>query len=564
MSSIKINEDIRRWPEGATVYQIYPRSFQDSNDDGVGDLPGIISRLDYLVSLGVNAIWLSPFYPSPMADFGYDVSDYCNIDPIFGNMKDFKKLLVECEKRQIKLIIDLVPNHTSDEHIWFKESRKSKQNLFNDWYIWKDGIFDNEHHSIKPPNNWLDALTGESAWQWDVVRKQFYLHSFDVRQPDLNWSNPKVREAIKNVMRYWLNLGVDGFRIDAVYWLAKEPLFSDDDVNPHFIPGKDPQYESLLHNNSRGWPVVYAYLAEMAEVLKEPLFNDKHRFMVTEAYPEGSNPLADYMTFYVGMDPLVAAPFNFECLSMPWDANSWRRFLTSFHTALGTFNKHCVASYAFGNHDKPRLASRLGEKQAKCAAVLLMTLPGMIFIYYGEELGMKNVYIAPDRVVDPAAKNDPENGQGRDPSRTPMQWANSKNAGFTESDDTWLPLSTDFADYNVEDETKDLSSSLAIYRSLGKLRREAPALRYGAIDILEAGSKHVLAYRRHLGEDNAYITLINFSDKLVLFECEYEMLDQVISTFGGNRFSKNARKGSGMKLRPHEAVVFLAEPSFGE
>jgi alpha-glucosidase len=390
----------RRWTEGALVYHIYPRSFQDSNGDGVGDLQGIISRLDYVKSLGVNAIWLSPFYPSPMADFGYDVSDYCNVDPLFGTLDDFKQLLIAAEQLDIRVMIDLVPNHTSDEHEWFRQSRTSKHNHYSDWYVWRDGkqpkstTTESASRLREPteqvqlpqlsqlPNNWRDALTGGPAWEWCPERQQYYLHSFDVRQPDLNWSNPAVRAAIRDVMRFWLDLGVDGFRVDAVYWLAKEPLLNDDPGNSDYVEGEDQPYQALRHDNSRGWPAVYAYLSEMADVLHEDAYKDKQRFMVTEAYPEGHNPLVEYLNFYIGMDPQVAAPFNFEGLSMPWQASDWRKFLRSFHGALDQIDPHCVPSYAFGNHDQPRIGSRLGDASARAAAVLLLTLPGMVFLYY--------------------------------------------------------------------------------------------------------------------------------------------------------------------------------------
>ena len=359
-----------RWSEGAIVYQIYPRSFQDSNGDGIGDLPGIISRLDYVKELGVNTIWLSPFYPSPMADFGYDVADYCDVDPVFGTMDDFEQLLKETHKRGMQLIIDFVPNHTSDEHPWFQASVASREGKYADWYIWRDGKVDQNGKHV-PPNNWLDVLNGNSAWEWNDTRGQYYLHSFHKRQPDLNWSNHSVRAAMKKAMRFWLDKGVDGFRVDAVYWMSKDPLLTDDDPNPNYHPRFDLPYHALRHNNSCGWPVVYAYLSEMADVLQEDAyrdhqrFADRQRFMITEAYPENNHPIAAYMSFYVGMDPHVAAPFNFEGLELPWEAAPWRRFLRRFHQALLQFSPACIASYAFGNHDKPRLASRMGPEAAR-------------------------------------------------------------------------------------------------------------------------------------------------------------------------------------------------------
>lgn len=510
MSTLNDASQQKRWPEGAIVYHIYPRSLQDSNGDGVGDLPGITQRLAYIRSLGVNAIWLSPFYPSPMADFGYDVADYCNVDPIFGTLDDFKTLLDETHKKDMKLIIDLVPNHTSDAHEWFEESRKSKDNTYADWYVWRDAHPDSTPDHLLPPNNWRDVLTGGPAWEWVPERNQFYLHSFDVRQPDLNWANHQVRDAIKDAMRFWLDMGVDGFRVDAVYWMAKEPLLSDDDINPDYVEGEDLKYDAVMHNNSRGWPVVYAYLAEMAEVLKEEKYRDSLRFMVTEAYPERHNPIAAYMTFYVGMDPEVAAPFNFEGLSLPWEAGAWRKFLKSFHHALEHFDPMCVASYAFGNHDQPRIASRLGEPAARSAGVMLLTLPGMAFIYYGDEIGMTNVAIPPEYVQDPAAKGDPKDGIGRDPERTPMQWTSGKNAGFSDGDKTWLPLAPDYTERNVAAQDKDPHSFLSIYRQLGTLRGTSPALKSGDIAVLDVDNPNVLAYLR-TADNESYVVLVNFS-----------------------------------------------------
>src|SRR6185312_12642978 len=263
------DQTTHRWPEGAVVYQIYPRSFYDANGDGIGDISGITVKLDYLKDLGVNAIWLSPFYTSPMADFGYDVADYCDVDPIFGQLSDMDVLLAEAHKRGIKIIVDLVPNHSSDEHKWFHQSRQSREDPYSDWYIWRDPKGHDKQGKPIPPNNWVEHFSGGSAWEWEPSRQQFYLHLFDVKQPDLNWANEEVREAIKSVMRFWLDKGVDGFRVDAVVYMAKDPLFRDEPPNPHYKPGVNHPFEALQHVNIRSWPPLYAYLSEMAAVLKE-------------------------------------------------------------------------------------------------------------------------------------------------------------------------------------------------------------------------------------------------------------------------------------------------------
>jgi alpha-glucosidase len=552
-----------RWMDGAIVYHIYPRSLQDSNGDGIGDLQGIIQRLDYLKDLGVNAIWLSPFYLSPMADFGYDVADYCAVDPMFGTLDDFKQLQQEASARNIKIIIDLVPNHTSDEHVWFQQSKQSRENDYADWYIWRDPRPGSELGTPLPPNNWLDALTGRSSWEWVEERQQFYLHSFHAKQPDLNWSNPDVREAIKQAMRYWLDLGVSGFRVDAVYWMAKDPLMRDDAPAADYIENEDGPYESLRHNNSCGWPAVYAYLSEMAQVLKEEPYLDEARFMVTEAYPERHNAVAAYLNFYMGVDRDVAAPFNFEGVSLPWEADAWHRFLKTFHATLDAFGPNCVASYAFGNHDMSRLASRIGEQNARSAAVMLLTLPGMSFIYYGEELGMQNVAIPADQVQDPAALGDPAKGQGRDPERTPMQWTAELNGGFT-TGKPWLPLSEDAASRNVAVQSDDPASSLSLYRRLGQLRNKSEALRYGGIDVLDLATPHILGYVRRNGNEH-YLVLVNFDDseQVVDFGTDYELHTRLISSSDNLVAAANEAQGPRIPaaagrvlLLPHEAVVY--------
>lgn len=547
-----------RWPEGAIVYHIYPRSLQDSNGDGIGDLQGVISRLDYLKTLSVGAIWLSPFYPSPMADFGYDVADYLDVDPQFGTLSDFDELLAEAHKRDIKVIIDLVPNHTSDEHEWFKESRKSKDNPYSEWYIWQNPLGFEQDGTPIPPNNWLDEFTGQSVWEWDEERWQFYLHSYHKKQPDLNWSNPAVREAFMEGMRFWLKKGVDGFRVDAVYWMGKDPLFTDDPINPNYIAGSDDLNKRVIPHNSRGWPFIYAYLGEMADVLKEEQFSDTLRFMITEAYPETHNPLESYLAFYIAVDPRVAAPFNFEGITLEWSAVAWHHFLRSFHTALSRFNPLCVPSYAFGNHDNARLVDRLGSiEAARSAAVLLLTLPGLAFIYNGEEIGMHNVDIPPEMVQDPQAVRDPHNPAGRDIARTPMQWTPGKQAGFTEGDTTWLPIADDYTSVNVETLSKDPNSILSLYRTLGAMRTGSPALQHGQLKTLKTYNKDVLGYLR-FDEDEAYLVLINFSNRDATCYLLETSRKKLVSSASAT--SKATETGEEIVLAPHEAVVFSVDP----
>lgn len=537
------------------MYQVYPRSFQDSNGDGIGDLAGIVNRLDYLETLGVSAIWISPFYPSPMADFGYDVSEYCNVDPLFGTLDDFRLLLTEIRKRGMRLIIDFVPNHTSIEHEWFKASASSRDSEYADWYIWKDPHPDSSLEAPLPPNNWLDALTGQSAWEWNETREQYYLHSFHKGQPDLNWENKEVRVAMHDAMRFWLDLGVDGFRMDAVYWLAKDPSFRDDPLNPEYVEGTDNFYDRLHHTNSSGWPALYTYLAEMAEVLSDDAYGERQPFMVTEAYPAGHNPVQAYMAFYEGVNPEVAAPFNFEGLSLPWEAVPWRTFLRSFHAALDEHDSCCLASYAFGNHDKPRLASRFGDIIARSAATMQLTLPGMIFIYYGEELGMTNGIIPPDKVMDPGATGDPE-AVGRDPERTPMQWTAGTFAGFS-GVDPWLPVAANYTTRNVHLESEDESSFLSLYTHLIKLRKTYPCLSHGTITVLDTGYPAVLAYLRTF-EDKTCLVAINFSAEEISCEFPVQLSQELASS--ASITPAGSPVGAVVELAPYESKVFDVSP----
>jgi alpha-glucosidase len=542
-----------RWPEGAIVYQIYPRSFKDSNGDGIGDIPGIVEKLDYLKDLGVNAIWLSPFYPSPMADFGYDVADYCDIDPIFGTLSDMDELLAAAHKRTIKIIIDLVPNHTSDEHEWFRQSRQSREDPYSDWYIWHDPKGHDKKGQPLPPNNWVNVFSGESAWQWEPARQQFYLHSFHQGQPDLNWSNPKVREAIKDAMRFWLEKGVDGFRVDAVPFMAKDPELRDDPKNPHFKKGHNP-YGALEHVNSNGWPAVHAYLNEMASVLKEPQYQQAERFMVTEGYPRTADTIGEYLSYYEGMDPQVAAPFNFEGLNLPWEAEPWRAFLSRFHTALDEFSPLCVPSYAFGNHDQWRIVSRLGEDAARSAAVLLLTLPGMSFIYNGDEIGMKNGVIPPEFIQDPGAAG----GDGRDPERTPLQWGPGTNADFTTAHTPWLPVTDNYKTHNVESELKDPASFLSLYRQLGTLRNGSKALRYGAFQVLDTGDADILGYCRTYEQEKQTV-FINFTSEPHTVTLDKAPAPGTFVLSSRPEAKITEIQGNKVQLRPHEAVVLTVE-----
>jgi alpha-glucosidase len=485
------------WWQRCVFYQIYPRSFQDSDGDGVGDLRGIIDRLPYLRRLGVDAIWLSPIYPSPMADFGYDISDYTGIDPIFGTMAEFDALIEAAHGHGMRLILDLVPNHTSDQHPWFLESRSSRANPKRNWYIWRDPSQDGG-----PPNNWLSEFGG-SAWQYDPTCGQYYYHAFLAQQPDLNWRNPAVRRAMYDVMRFWLRKGVDGFRVDVIWHLIKDDQFRNNPPNPNFRKGQPPhQVLSPVHTTDR--PEILDIVAEMRRVTDE----FENRVLIGEVYL----PLERLVSYY-GKDLLGAQmPFNFALLFATWNAPNIESIVAEYERALP---KGAWPNWVLGNHDCPRVASRVGREQARIAAMLLLTLRGTPTLYYGDEIGMRQVQIAPAQIRDPFEKNVPGIGVGRDGCRTPMQWDTSSNAGFS-TVAPWLPLAEDSTHENVRNLEADETSILNLYKTLIALRRNSPSLIRGAYLPISADND-LLIYRRGTG-DSSLVVVLNFAADPVSLE----------------------------------------------
>lgn len=502
---------------GMVVYQIYPRSFKDSNNDGVGDLAGIIEKLDYLRTLGADAVWICPFYPSPMVDFGYDVQDYQNVDPQFGTLADFDLLISEAHKRNIRVIIDLVFNHTSDQHSWFVESKSGRENPKRDWYVWRDGKADST-----PPNNWLSVFGG-SAWEYDPQTGQYYLHSFAKQQPDLNWDNPEVRQAMQAVMKFWLGKGVDGFRMDAVDFFAKDKALRDDPVNPTFQAGVDLPYDSLLHIYSKRQYRLFHYLQEMADILLQT----PGRFMFLEARPHAQPDLAWYQEYYDHVDPRVTAPFNLQFVNKGWDIGAFKDSINDFQAILSPGD---TPVYVLGNHDCKRVATRFGSRATFAAAVLQLTLPGVAVVYYGEELGMRNLFIESKEAQDIMEKGVPGAGFNRDPSRSPMQWSAEPNAGFSTAK-PWLPVNEDYLQINVEHEAKDPASLLSLYRWLSAFRHRSAAIRQGNYVPLELHHPQAFGFMRTLGKERL-ATVINFSPKDVI---PLEVRDDLIfSTHGPN------------------------------
>ncbi|MDQ2671018.1 MAG: alpha-amylase family glycosyl hydrolase [Gemmatimonadota bacterium] len=482
--------DLTWWQRGI-IYQVYPRSFQDSNGDGVGDLRGITARLDYLVWLGIDAVWISPIYPSPMADFGYDVSDYTGIHPLFGTLEDFDRLIEAAHARGLRVILDFVPNHTSVEHPWFVASRSSRTSPKRDWYIWADPAPDGG-----PPTNW-ESVFGGSAWELDATTGQYYYHAYLREQPDLNWRNPAVRDAMHDVLRFWLRRGVDGFRVDVIWHLIKDAELRDNPPNPDYCDGM-PSYRRCLATYTTDRPEVHELIAGMRRVIDE--WPD--RVMIGEIYL----PIQRLVLYY-GTDGLGAhLPFNFQLIELPWDAETIGEAVASYECALPPYG---WPNWVLGNHDKHRVATRVGPAQAPVAAMLLLTLRGTPTIYYGDELGTQDVAIPPELVQDPWERNVPGLGLGRDPVRTPMQWDATQYAGFSTAA-PWLPLAPDFATRNVEVQRADPDSVLSLYRRLIELRRSEPALLSGEWRLLHAGDG-VLAYERR-GTDRFAVLLNLRSD----------------------------------------------------
>jgi alpha-glucosidase len=526
------------WWQTAVIYQIYPRSFQDADGDGVGDLAGMRRRLPYLSELGVDAIWISPIFPSPMADFGYDISDYTGIDPLFGTLAEFDALLAEAHAAGLKVLLDLVPNHTSDRHPWFAESRASRQSARRDWYLWRDPA-----PGGGPPNNWRSSFGG-SAWELDPRTGQYYYHAFLAAQPDLNWRNPEVRAAMHEVMRFWLRRGVDGFRVDVIWHLLKDDQFRDNPPNPAYGPGQPPHH-AVLPIHTTDLPEVHEVIAGLRRVLDE--FPD--RLLIGEIYL----PFDRLVTYYGRDLDGAQLPFNFALLEAPWRARDIARLVDDYEAALppGSW-----PNWVLGNHDRPRIVGRVGPEQARIAAMLLLTLRGTPTIYYGDEIGMPQVPIPPDRVRDPFERNVPGIGCGRDGARTPMQWDATPHAGFS-TVEPWLPVAAGYARDNVERERREPGSMLDLYRRLIAARRRSPALRVGAYRPIVASGDLLLFVREAPGE--RMLVALNLGDgTLPVAFPEGHLCGEIVVSSGADRDGSVSR--GEIVLRGNEGVVMTLGP----
>ncbi len=503
------------WHQTGIIYQIYPRSFADSNGDGIGDLNGITARLDYLAELGIDAIWLSPFYPSPDADFGYDVSDYCAVDPKYGDLADFDRLLDAAHARSIRVVLDLVLNHTSEQHPWFIESRASRDNPRRDWYLWRDPA-----PGGGPPNNW-QSVFGGSAWEWDAATGQYYYHMFCKEQPDLNWRNPAARSALLDVFRFWLVRGVDGFRLDVFDVYFKHPRFLD---NPPALGLPGYSFSRQKHLYDCGQPELIPLLQEIRALLDAYSSPGCERYAVGETFGPGAETAARYC----GPDRLQAA-FNFELLNAPWSA---LRMMTAIQRWEHLLDDRAWPNYVLNNHDAIRSATRYhalishpqfsalrlgaGEDDArlKVAAVLLLTLRGTPFLYYGEEIGMRDLPIRRrEEVQDPLGKRFWPLIKGRDGCRAPMQWEPGPTAGFTAPGARpWLPIHPDAQRRNLAAQRTNSRSLFNTYRQVIALRRTAPALTGGMFQPLTYGTRYLLAYLRQTSQQTVLVAL-NFSHR---------------------------------------------------
>ncbi len=507
-NSFQTNPD---WWKNAVIYEIYPRSFQDSNGDGIGDLNGITSRLDYLQALGINAVWLTPIYPSPQVDFGYDISDYTAIDPKYGTLNDFDRLVTEARKHNIGIIMDLVLNHTSDKHPWFKESASSRTNPKADWYVWRDPKMVNGHR--EPPNNWI-SLFGHSAWQWDPARKQYYYHRFYVQQPDLNWNNPEVRKAMYDVERFWIQRGVAGFRLDAITSLFEDPSFSDED----YVLGPD------------GKPLINAYgdkevntdktddLPEVNDVLRElrQVENETHErkvILIGETYLRS---IDDLSKMYGAHNDELDLPMDMQVgFINHFDVSLFRKRIDEAETKIGGNQP----LFVFDNHDNPRwdryVSADHKDDVGRVIATLLFASRDTAMMYYGDEIGMATT--PPTRkedVKDPIGITGWPKEKGRDGERTPMQWNDGPNAGFSPSGvKTWLPIPPSYEQINVTAEEREPDSMLHWYQQIIALKKQDPALHDGAETMLNTSDEHVLSWLRKSSNGEAVVVACNFTEQ---------------------------------------------------
>jgi alpha-glucosidase len=492
------------WWRDGVIYQIYIRSFYDSNGDGIGDLNGIRQKLDYLVDLGVDALWLTPIFESPDVDFGYDVSDYYTIHPKFGGMQDLENLLNEAHNKGLRIILDMVLNHTSDQHKWFQQSRQSRNNPYSDWYLWRDPSTQGGS-----PNNW-QSMTGGSGWEYVPERGQFYFHMYYPEQPGLNWRNPEVRQAMLDIFRFWLDKGVDGYRLDVVNVYFKDSLFRS---NPRKFGLRPFDQQKHIHDTDQ--PEMMPLLHELRTILDEK----PERYFVGEPFIAIS-PLDFFFTGNAEISARYCSQqmlhqlFCFDFLHCTWRAKKFKRAILDWDNAL---QGRGWPTYVLSNHDNPRPATRYcyaeNDERLKLAAVMFLTLRGTPYIYYGDEIGMRDIQLSRSQIQDPVGKKYWPFYKGRDACRSPMQWTGLKNSGFSEGN-PWLPVHPNYQNRNVRAQLRDPDSLINLYKKLVKLRRQHPVLINGNLSFINDLPNNVLIYQRKDKSDTAMI-LLNFSNHAI-------------------------------------------------
>jgi len=522
----------RPWWQQAVFYEVWVRSFFDSNGDGVGDLQGLLTKLDHVDTLGAEAVWLSPIFPSPWADAGYDISDFRGVDPRLGTLEHFDRLVEEAHRRGIRIVLDWPINHTSDQHRWFEEARSGRDARYRDWYVWADPKPDGA-----PPNNWLSVFGG-SAWTLDEETGQYYFHAFLPQQPDLNWRNPAVRTAMHDAMRFWLARGVDGFRVDAVDMLLENPDLPDNPPNPRFEPGGPPD-AAVFQAHNRSQPGLHEHIAALRRICDE--FGD--RVLIGEVYTSLDNLVSYYGT---SARPELHLPLNPELLlRQQWNAEEVARTIARY---LDVVSSHGWPSWAWTNHDFHRLGSRATPDELRVAAMLLLTLRGTPFIYYGEELGMRDVWVPPELVEDPQGRTQPS--RNRDSARTPMQWNDRSQAGFTNGT-PYFPVADDYRRINVASQERDPRSLLILHRRLITLRRAEPALREGLQTQLQRRGE-LLFFRRELQDRCLVVLNMSGGDQLFTFR-ELGSDARVLLSTSLDRDDECCRQE--VRLRGHEGLI---------
>jgi alpha-glucosidase len=520
----------RPWWQRGAIYQLLVPSFLDTDADGLGDLEGITARLDYLEWLGVNAVWLSPCYPSPLKELGYDVSDYCKIEPRFGSLRAFDRLLDEAHERDLHVILDWVGNHTSAQHPWFRDSRSSRSSPRRNWYLWRDAKPDGS-----PPNNWISVFGG-SVWQWDASTSQYYMHTFLDSQPDLNWREPQVRAAMLDALKFWLDRGVDGFRIDAAPLFFKDPKWRDNPPNPDYRAGELPDSTQLpIHTrNQRGIHELFAEMRALVDAYPG------HRILIGEFYV----PFGELATYYgVPARPELHLPLNLSLTWSKWDADTIGRAIADYQASVAGRG---WPTTTLDTHDQPRIAARAGIEQARAATMLLLTQRGTPTLYYGDEIGMRGVDIPGEQAVDPQGRR---TGRNRDPTRTPMQWSREIHAGFS-TVEPWLPVGADCETANVWTQSRDAGSLLTLTRRLLELRAREPVLQHGAHEPRDAGPS-VVAYRR--SAERRLLVIVNFAHSATSYSLRDDGAGRVLLSTMLDR--EGQRVADQVRLRADEGLL---------